>query len=340
MLPSVRIEDIEAALEVTECSHFTRAGEKLHRSQGAISKSMKRVEGGMGVTLIDRSAHPVRPTKAAMVFRYHARRALDSLVRGINAAQRANKPDRAVVEVGYTSYLDLDVIAYLEYVGRSPESGFSHQEHSSSSSEVIASVLAGKWDCGFIISPAATDGLVGVPLYQDSFGLALASDHPLARRRKVRIEDLRDMPLILPAKERNTGFRSWFMERCGTAGIKPKVAQEVGNPNEAWFMASHHAGAALIPRASTRNLAKGAVVFRPFAEDDLYAEVQLVFRDEPQPPMLTSFVETILRMRDRMRQSEPRDRQGPARIPVVPRPAAKPWKRPQAVRGDRPSISV
>lgn len=340
MLPGVRIEDIEAVVEVTECRHFTKAGEKLHRSQGAISKSVKRLESGVGVNLIDRDSHPVRPTRAAMVLRYHARRALDSLIRGINGAQRADEPNRAVVEVGFTSYLDLDVLAYLEHVGRSPESGFSHQEHSSSSSEVIASVLSGRWDCGFIISPAAAEGLVGVPIYQDPFGLALASDHPLARRRKVRIEDLRDLPLILPARDRNTGFRAWFMERCCAAGIRPKVAHEVGNPNEAWFMASHHTGVSLMPRASTRNLAKGATVFRPFAEADLYAEVQLVFRDEPQPPMLTAFVETVLRMRDRMRRGEVRDGHSSAGMPAIPRPVVKQWKSPQPVRNGRHAASA
>ena len=75
--------------------------------------------------------------------------------------------------------------------------------------------------------------------------------------------------------------------------------QEVGNSNEAWFMASQHAGAALMPRASTKNLVRSVAVFRPFAGDDLYAEIQLVFRDEPQPLMLASFVDTVLRMRDR-----------------------------------------
>lgn len=338
MLPSVRIEDIEVAIEVTECRHFTQAGEKLHRSQGAVSKSMKRVEGGVGVKLIDRTAHPVRPTKAALLFRYHARRALDSLVRGINAAQRADEPDNAVLEVGYTSYLDLEVLAYLQHTNRSAEPGFSHQEHSSSSSEVIASVLSGKWDCGFIVSPATTDGLAGIPVYQDPLGLALAGDHPLARKRKVRIEDLRETPLILPAKERNTGFRAWFTERCGTAGVKPAVVHQVGNPNEAWFMASQHVGAALMPRESTKNLAKGSTVFRLFAEDDLYAEVQLVFRDEPQSPMLASFVDAVLRMRGRLQRGELRN--GPVRVPAVPRPTIKPWRSPQPDRYGRRAISA
>jgi DNA-binding transcriptional LysR family regulator len=340
MLPGVRIEDIEAALEAIECGNFTRTSEHLHRSQGAISKSIKRVEDGMPAKLFDRGTHPVRPTRSAMIFRYHARRALDSLIRGTNAAKRAEEPNRAVIEVGFTSYLDLDVIAYLEHRGRSPESGFAHQEHSSSTSEVIASVLSGKWDCGFIISPAAADGLVGVPLYRDPFGLALPSDHPLARRRKVKLEDLRDLPLILPAKEHNTGFRSWFVERCATARVRPRIAQEVGNPNEAWFMASHLSSAALLPRASARNLARGATVFRPFAEGDLYADVQLVFRDEPQSPMLTAFVETVLRMRDRMQRGELDKEQEAVRMQIVPRPMVKPWKRAQPVRSDRSAVSA
>jgi DNA-binding transcriptional LysR family regulator len=205
---------------------------------------------------------------------------------------------------------------------------------------VIAAVLSGKWDCGFVITPAATGSLVGIPIYQDPFGLALASGHPLARKRKIRIEDLRNTPLILPAKERNTGFRAWLVERCTTAGVRLKVAHEVGNPNEAWFMAAHHAGAALMPRAATRNLVKGLTVFRPFAEDDLFAEVQLVFRDEPQPPMLASFVETVLRMRDRMRRGELQKERALAQTPPVPRPVAKPWKKLQPVASDRRAVSA
>ena len=66
-------------------------------------------------------------------------------------------------------------------------------------------------------------------------------------------------------------------------------------------------------------------MFRPFAEDNLYAEIQLVFRDEPQSSMLASFVDAVLRMRDRMRSDKMQI--GAARAPSVPRPTIKPWKR-------------
>jgi DNA-binding transcriptional LysR family regulator len=329
MLPSVKIEDIEAVIKVAECRHFTRAGQELHRHQTAVTRSAERVESGLGVKLFDRSSHPIQPTRAGVAFSYWARKSVYALERAIMEGLRASDPEASVLQVGYTSYLDLDVLAYLENVAKSPDAGFSHQDHSSSSSEVIASVLSGKWDCGFIVNPATTGGLVGVPVYQDPFGVALASDHPLARKRKVSIDDLRDLPLILPARERNTGFRTWFIERCGADSVKLKIAQEVANPNEAWFLASQHAGAALMPRASTKNLTRGATVFRSFAEEDLFAEIQLVFRDEPQPPMLASFVDAVLRMKERMRRGELRHE--PRQGSNVQRPVVKPWKRSPAV---------
>lgn len=330
MLPSIRLDDIETAIKMTECKHFTLAGEKLHRDQTTVSKIMKRVETHVGAKLVDRSSHPVRPTKAGAVFLYWERKGLHALERGFSEIRHISEPNPSALDVGYTSYLDLDVLAYIKSVGTASEAGLFHREHSSSSSEIIASVLSGKWDCGFIVSPATTEGLVGVPVYQEPFGFVLANDHPLARKRKIRIGDLHDVPLLLPAQERNTGFRAWFMERCAMDGVKPKVAQEVGNPHEGWFLASQHAGVALMPKSASRNLRKGTTVFRPFAEDDLYAEIDLVFRDGPQPASLALFVEAVLRMRERLLRGKLSN--DPVQASVVPRPAVKLWDEAQPLR--------
>lgn len=323
MLPSVKIEDIETALKVIEYKHFTRAAAKLNKDQTTVSRCIKRVEQGIGAELIDRHAHPVRPTKAGILFLYWGRKSLHALERGFSEIRRAGEPHHSVLHVGYTSYLDLDVLAYIQHATSGPDAGFAHNEHSSSTSEIIGSVLSGRWDCGFIISPAATEGLVGIPIYQEAFGLMIASDHPLASKRKIGIRDLGDIPLILPAQERNTGFRSWFAKRCIAEGIKLKVAHEVSNPHEAGFLASQRVGLALMPKSASNNLRKGGTVFRPFAAEDLYAEIQLVFRDGPQTPQLASFLKATLRMRERLLRGKlncyPRP-QSP-----IPRPIVKPW---------------
>lgn len=325
MLSGVKIEDIEAVIKVAECLHFTRASQQLHRDQAAVSRSAERLETSIGMKLFDRSTHPIRLTRAGAAFFYWTRKGMYAFERAIMEGGRASHPGTPVIQVGHTSYLDLDVLAYLENVAKLPSAGFSHHDHSSSSSEVIASVLSGKWECGFIASPANTGGLVGIPIYQDPLGLALSADHPLARKRKISLSDLRDVPLILASKERNTGFRAWFIERCAAIGVTPKIAHEVGNPHEAWFMTSQHVGVALMTQAVTKNLPKGATVFRRFAEDDLYAEIHLVFRDEAQSPELASFVDTVLRMGDRMRRGELHG--ASKRVSEIPRPSAKLWNR-------------
>lgn len=323
MMPSVNIDDIETALQVIECKHFTRVGAKLHKDQTTVSRCIKRVEREVGAELIDRSAHPVRPTKAGAVFLYWGRKGLHALSRGFTEVRRANEPRHAVLQVGYTSYIDLDVLAYIEHTGSRLDSGFAHSEHSSSTSETIALVSSGKWDCGFIITPAATDHLVGVPIYQEPFGMVMPSDHPLARKRKLAVSDLRGAALILPAKDRNTGFRNWFVERCGAEGVNLKIAHEVANPHEAWFLASQRAGLALMPKSAYRNARSGSTVFRPFAGDDLYAEIQLVFRDESLSHLLATFVKAVLRMRERLLRDKLRYEV--KRAPIIPRPAVKPW---------------
>lgn len=309
MLPNIRLDDIEAAIKVTEYKHFARAGADLHLDQTTISKCMKRVERAVGAELIDRSAHPVQPTKAGAVFLYWGRKGLHALTRGMAEVQRLSEPHESVLHIGYASYADFAFLTYIEKMARGLKSDYVLQGHSSSTSEIISNVLARKWNCGFIVTPAETENVAAIPIYEEQFGLVLARDHPIAQKRQVAIGDLDGLQLILPAKERNIGFRVWFVQRCASEGIKLTVSHEAGNPHEAWFLASQHAGLALMLKSAATNLPRGATVFRPFREEDLYAKIQLVFRHEPQPPMLASFVNSIPLMKEGLRRkSDARDR--------------------------------
>jgi DNA-binding transcriptional LysR family regulator len=338
MFPSLDLDDLETAIKVIESKNFTRTGATSHKHQSTVSRCMHRVEHAVGAQLVDRKARPVQPTKAGKVISYWGRKGLDDLSRGFAEIERMSRPDRIVLDVGYTSYLDFEVLACILNIGMAADTGFSQSEHSSSTSEVIASVLARKWDCGFIITPSATEGLVGVPIYQEPFGLLVANDHPFAQKKKVSIGDLRDTPLVLPAKERNTGFRAWFVSRCGAEGVKVKVSKEVGNPHEAWFLASQHAGVALMPKSASKKQPKGETVFRPFAENDLYAEIQLVLRDEPLSLALAGFIDAVARMRNRLGLNNLH--QGPVRVPPFPRPAVKRWAPQRKASRDRGALTA
>jgi LysR family hydrogen peroxide-inducible transcriptional activator len=56
---------------------------------------------------------------------------------------------------------------------------------------------AGEIDMGILALPVAIDGLETEPLFDEPFTLAVPSNHPLADRDKVRIEDLKGEKLLL-----------------------------------------------------------------------------------------------------------------------------------------------
>jgi DNA-binding transcriptional LysR family regulator len=298
MLPSIRLDDLEVVIKVIECKHVTRVAAKLHKHQTTVTKCVQRVEKGIGIPLLDRSVHPVRPTRAAGILSYWGRKALDAVARGVSEAQRVDMGNHAVLDIGYTSYFNLEMLAEIKRLLAGQNVNFACRFHNSSSAHVISMVLAGNWDCGLILSPAACEGLVAVPIYREPFGLLAARGHPLGKKRKVGIADLGEMPLILPAQERNTGFRSWLVERCAAEGVQLSIAHEVDNPQEAWFLVSQNAGVALTLQSAAQNLRRAITVFRRFREDDLYGEIQIVFRNEPQTPRLASFVSMLLQRQE------------------------------------------
>lgn len=317
MLPNLRLDDLEVAIKVIECRHITRAAAKLNKHQTTVTKCMQRVEQSIGVPLLDRSVHPVRPTRAGGVLSYWGRKGLDALARGLAEAQRVDRRSSAVVHIGYTSYFNLEMLADIKKLTAGQRAPFSCRFHSSSTAEVIAMVRGGRWDCGLILSPAPSDDLNNVPLYREPLGLLVARDHPLAERRTVRVADLGGMPLIVPAQEPNTGFRSWLMERCGAEGVALRIVHEVDNPQEAWHLVSQNEGVAVMLRSAAQSLRRTSTVFRRFLEEDLAGQIQIVFRDEPQTRTLAAVVTMLLEQHQRMQSRQ-------SRKPVVPMPVEEP----------------
>jgi DNA-binding transcriptional LysR family regulator len=85
------IDGVETFLAIAELGSFTRAAQRLHRSQPAISRRLEIVEHELGAPLFERLRGRARLTEAGRIFLPHAEAALASLrdgreaVRGLQA---------------------------------------------------------------------------------------------------------------------------------------------------------------------------------------------------------------------------------------------------------------
>src|SRR5271169_2179130 len=70
------LELLRSFVSVVEAGGFTRAGERVHRTQSTVSQQIKRLEDDIGQPLLNRTAKDVTPTEAGERLLSYARRLL------------------------------------------------------------------------------------------------------------------------------------------------------------------------------------------------------------------------------------------------------------------------
>jgi DNA-binding transcriptional LysR family regulator len=74
--PVLDLELLRSFVSVVDSGGFTRAGERVHRTQSTVSQQIKRLEDDVGQPLLNRTAKDVTPTEAGERLLSYARRLL------------------------------------------------------------------------------------------------------------------------------------------------------------------------------------------------------------------------------------------------------------------------
>jgi DNA-binding transcriptional LysR family regulator len=212
---------------------------------------------------------------------YGARKLIHDFDRTLSVVVRETKSDGQLT-VGYSSYGDLRFMADLKKMtfrdARSITIGFE----SASSDETVLHVQNREWDCGIVILPVGGPHLDIIPQFRLPLAAAMPKSHRLARRRALKLEELREEPLILGGKRRDRRLRDWLLDRFSEAGIKPKIVEEAVSPHEAQYFVTRGVGVALANSGAFRTSPEGVIV-RLFAAEIMQTETAIVVRREAFP---------------------------------------------------------
>src|SRR5258708_16929640 len=74
--PMLDLELLRSFVSVVDAGGFTRAGERVHRTQSTVSQQIKRLEDDVGQPLLNRNGKAVTPTEAGEKLLSYARRLL------------------------------------------------------------------------------------------------------------------------------------------------------------------------------------------------------------------------------------------------------------------------
>ncbi len=186
------------AVAVAEERSFTRAAERCHVVQSALSHQIKALERELGANLFARTSRRVEVTAAGEAFVARARESL-------GAAERAVS-DVAAAAGQIIGTLTIGVIPTVTAIDVPAALGAFHRAHPAvrislrdgGSDEFIAALKDGSMDAAVLGLPDSMppQGVESKVLARERLAAVVSADHPLASRRRLRLEDLADETFV------------------------------------------------------------------------------------------------------------------------------------------------
>ncbi len=195
---------------VVDEGHFGRAAQRLHISAPALSQQVRKLERALGVPLLDRSAHPVRPTPAGDRFLDEAREALVAADRAVAAVMAHRREQATMLRLGFmTAPAGWRIRQLLDELRREvPEVSVELLELPWG--QQTTAVRDGVVDASLVRLPfSATNGLRFDPVHVEQRVVALPAMHPLAARPAVELVDLDGEPHVTDDDADPSWVRWW-----------------------------------------------------------------------------------------------------------------------------------
>src|SRR6202034_3075472 len=183
------IHQLETFLAVAEEKGFSRAANRLHRTQPAVSQVVRKLESDLGEVLFERSARDGALTPAGEVLCEYARRMLALRGEAVSAMAELKSLDRGRLLIAANEFTCLYLLPVLDRFRRlCPQIGVSIQR--SLASKIPDDLLQRTVEIGILSFRPEGDLFKSIAVYTDELAFVVNPDHPLAREKGVAIEDL------------------------------------------------------------------------------------------------------------------------------------------------------
>jgi len=202
----VQWHDLRAFLAVADCGSFSRAAERLHISQPAVSKRVQALEQQLDRPLFDRVGRRIYLTAAGKLLRPRAEALLAELADTERELKNLSEAVAGRLPLATSHHVGLHRLApaLRAFTQRHPQARLDIRFEDSEAAHEL--VRQGRTELAVVtLDPRGTPDLDCRPVWLDPLCFVIAAEHPLALGRPVRLRELVDEPVILPGENTFTG---------------------------------------------------------------------------------------------------------------------------------------
>lgn len=210
---------LEAVVTAAETGSMGAAGERLGVSQQAVSARIRTAESLLGVAIFARSPQGVALTPAGQLVVTWAHEILVAAAALEAGAAGLRVDGRETTRVAASNTVAECLLPGWAGQLRAQHPGARLHAHPGNSEEVLAAVIAGEVDLGFVECPSVPRTVASRTVARDSLVVVVAPDHPWARRRRgITRAELAETPLVV--REPGSGTRQ-TLERAVPELVDP-----------------------------------------------------------------------------------------------------------------------
>jgi DNA-binding transcriptional LysR family regulator len=280
---------------VGEEQHFGRAAERLHVAQPPLSRQIQDLEREMGFLLFDRLPRGVRLSAAGRVFLSDARRILEDVDEAKRRAERIALGKAGTLRIGIATALSwhgMVVDSFREFRRRQPD--VELVVHHLLSVHQVDAIVSDRLDLGFAatITPWHKD-LAHRQFAQERLLLAVPTGHPLAKLKRIRLRDLRNLPFVGFQRWANPAFYDELMQACARGGLSaPRIVQEATDRDTQLGLVQCRIGIAWQTESIRWQCPRGIALLR-VVDLNIRVPYNLIWKRDNTSPVLQKFVAQV-----------------------------------------------
>lgn len=261
MKEEIDLRHLRYFLAVAETLHFSKAAQLLGIAQPPLSQQIKRLEQLLGHRLFDRTTRGVKLTLAGQLLAERARSTIEKVQDDLAQVRRLGRGEEGTLTVGFSgSVMFTELPAAIgSYRQRFPKVELRLREFSTSAQ--ISALLMGTLDLAFLRDGDATEGIEISTLFEERYVAVLPVAHALARKRSLRVRDLRNEPFILFARRMGPLAFDRTIACCERNGFRPNIVQDAPQWPTLVRLVAAGLGVSLAP-ACVANVAIPGAVYR------------------------------------------------------------------------------
>ncbi|MFI7101253.1 LysR substrate-binding domain-containing protein [Streptomyces sp. NPDC050161] len=230
---------------VARHEHVTRAAHELGMPQPTLSRALVRLEDDLGVALFARHGRTLSLTPAGRAFRAWTEKALADLERATESVRADADPTAGKVAFGFLHTLGSETVPGLIRTFRADHPRVRFQLVQNYGEAMIERLRAGDLDLCLTSPVPDYPDLVARRLDEQKLRLVVPDDHPLARRKRIRLAEASGELFV--TLEPGYGLRRITDALCAEAGFTPRVAFEGEEAETLRGLVAAGLGVALLP---------------------------------------------------------------------------------------------